>query len=106
VVERRTRYGDWEADQIEGARGTGYILSLYERRSRYGNLIKLNGKTSRETSRGIIKALGAEGYFCKPYSSWEKGGVENFNGLVRQYYPKGVDLSKVDQAEMNVTEAE
>ena len=120
VVERRTRHGDWEADLIEGSRGTGYILSLYERKSRYGKLIKLTGKSSAETSRGIIKALsnyrvetitydnglefarheevsaalGSEGYFCKPYSSWEKGGVENFNGLVRQYYPKGCDLSR------------
>lgn len=132
VVERRTRHGDWEADLIEGSRGTGYILSIYERKSRYGKLIKLSGKTSAETSRGLIAALanyrvetitydnglefarheevsaalGAEGYFCKPYSSWEKGGVENFNGLVRQYYPKGCDLSEVDQAAMDETEAE
>lgn len=132
VVERRTRHGDWEADLIEGSRGTGYILSMYERKSRYGKLVKLSGKTSAETSRGIIAALakyrvetitydnglefarheevsaalGAEGYFCKPYSSWEKGGVENFNGLVRQYYPKGCDLSEVDQASMNETEAQ
>jgi len=93
VVARLTRYGDWEADLIEGARGTGYILSLYERKSRYGKLIKLDSKTSEETSRGIIRALenyrvetitydnglefskhaevsaalGSEGYFCKPY---------------------------------------
>jgi IS30 family transposase len=132
VVERRTRHGDWEADLIEGARGTGYILSLYERKSRYGKLIKLKSKTSVETSRGIIKALAnyrvktitydnglefarheevsaelsAEGYFCKPYSSWEKGGVENFNGLVRQYYSKGCDLSAVHQTALNETEAE
>lgn len=132
VVERRTRHGDWEADLIEGERGTGYILSLYERKSRYGKLIKLEGKTSAETSRGIIKALGtyrvktitydnglefskhaevsaalgSEGYFCKPYSSWEKGGVENFNGLVRQYYPKGCDLSKVRPPAMDKVEAE
>ena len=132
VVERRTRHGDWEADLIEGSRGTGYILSLYERKSRYGKLIKLTGKSSAETSRGIIKALsnyrvetitydnglefarheevsaalGSEGYFCKPYSSWEKGGVENFNGLVRQYYPKGCDLSRVPQSALDETEAE
>ena len=132
VVNRRTRHGDWEADLIEGARGTGYILSLYERKARFGKLIKLQSKTSGETSRAIIKALGkhrvktitydnglefarhaevsaaldAEGYFCKPYSSWEKGGVENFNGLVRQYFPKGCDLSQVRQPAMTVVEAE
>ncbi len=127
VVQQRSRYGDWEADLIEGARGTGYILSLHQRKSRYGKLIKLTGKTSEETSRGIIKAsekyrvetitydnglefskhaevsaaLGSEGYFCKPYSSWEKGGVENFNGLVRQYYRKRCDLSEVHQPAMD-----
>lgn len=132
VVAQRTRYGDWEADLIEGARGTGYILSLYERKSRYGKLIKLESKTSEETSRGIIRALecyrvetitydnglefskhtevsaalGSEGYFCKPYSSWEKGGVENFNGLVRQYYRKGCDLSCVHQPAMDEVEAQ
>lgn len=132
VVERRTRHGDWEADLIEGCRGSGYILSLYERKSRYAKLIKLKSKTSAETSRAIIKALtiyrvetitydnglefarhqevsaalGSEGYFCKPYSSWEKGGVENLNGLVRQYYPKGFDLSSVTQQAMSITEAE
>ena len=37
----------------------------------------------------ISRALNAKGYFCAPYHSWEKGGVENFNGLVRQYLPKG-----------------
>jgi IS30 family transposase len=132
VVDLRARHGDWEVDLIEGSRGSGYILSLYERKSRYGKLIKLKSKTSVETSRGIIKALtnyrvktitydnglefskheevsaalGAEGYFCKPYSSWEKGGVENFNGLVRQYYAKGCDLSKVTQQAMSETESE
>lgn len=132
VVDQRKRFGDWEADLIEGARGTGCILSLYERKSRYARLIKLQGKSSEQTSKSIIKtlagyrvktitydnglefarheevseALGAAGYFCKPYSSWEKGGVENFNGLVRQYYPKGFDFSTVSQSALNKTEAE
>jgi IS30 family transposase len=132
VVDRRTRYGDWEADLVEGAKGTGYIISLYERKSRYGRLIKLESKSSRETSRAIIKALEnhrvhtitydnglefagheeisaaleAAGYFCKPYSSWEKGGVENFNGLVRQYFPKGCDLRAVHQPRLDEVEAQ
>ena len=119
MVDRRTRHGDWEADLIEGARGSGYILSLYESKSRYGKLVKLWGKSSRETSRGIIRALknhwvltitydnglefarqeetsaalNAAGYFCKSYSPWEKGGVENFNGFVRQDFPKVSDFA-------------
>ena len=118
AVALRIRYGDWEADLIEGARGCGALLSLYERKSRFGILVKLAGKNSGQTACAIIRALrsfrvrtitydnglefaqhervsralGAAGYFCNPYSSWEKGGVENFNGLVRQYFPKGCDM--------------
>lgn len=127
VVNLKTRYGDWEADLIEGARSTGYILSLYERKCHFGVLVKIQSKTSEETSRAIIKALAwfrvktitydnglefskheqvsaalaAKGYFCKPYSSWEKGGVENFNGLVRQYFPKGSDFTAIKKSEIN-----
>lgn len=122
VVNRRERFGDWEADLIEGTKGTGYILSLYERKSRLGKLVKLSTKQSCETSQAIIGALSsyqvktltydnglefslhekisaalqAAGYFCEPYHSWEKGGVENFNGLVRQYFPKGSDFTAID----------
>jgi hypothetical protein len=48
----------------------------------------------------------AAGYFCKPHSSWEKGGVENFIGLVRQYFPKGSDLSAVYQPRLDEVEAQ
>jgi IS30 family transposase len=41
-------------------------------------------------------ALDARSYFCNPYSSWEKGGVENANGLLRQYLPKGMSFEDVD----------
>ena len=120
-VESRQRYGDWEADLIQGGGGSGYLLSVYERKSRIGKLYKLSDKSSRETSNGLLKLLkglevktitydnglefakhelvnnmlGCDSYFCKPYSSWEKGGVENYNGLVRQYFPKGSDFSKI-----------
>lgn len=120
-VETRIRYGDWEADLIQGASGSGFLLSLYERKSRIGKLYKLPDKSSSETSRGIVKLLlglevktitydnglefaqhefvndllDCDSYFCKPYSSWEKGGVENYNGLVRQYFPKGSDFREI-----------
>ena len=58
-----------------------------------------NGLEFAEHGR-ISETLGAAGYFCEPYHSWEKGGVENFNGLVRQYFPKGCDLRKVDAGEV------
>jgi IS30 family transposase len=120
-INDRERYGDWEADLIQGAAGSGYLLSLYERKSRVGKLHKLDGKCSEETSLGIImilrglavksitydnglefalhgfvnRLLDCESFFCKPYRSWEKGGVENYNGLVRQYFPKGMDFGAI-----------
>ena len=127
VVDRRLRYGDWEVDLIAGCRGGGYLLSLYERKSRIGILVKLLSKDADDTAAAMIAALqglrvhtitydkglefaghrqvsaalGAAGYFCRPYHSWEKGGVENFNGLVRQYFPKGTNFLNVSEAELN-----
>jgi IS30 family transposase len=121
VISNRSRYGDWEADLIQGAGGSGYILSVYERKTRVGKLHLLPDKSSEETMKGLITILQglkvqsitydnglefamhglvndlreSESYFCKPYRSWEKGGVENFNGLVRQYFPKGYSFSKI-----------
>ena len=43
----------------------------------------------------VNQALKAQSYFCKPYHSWEKGGVENYNGLVRQYLPKGTSFTNL-----------
>ena len=132
VVSERARYGDWEADLIQGAAGSGYLLSVYERKSRLGKLFKLGDKSSRETAKGLVMVLkdfqvhtvtydnglefalhgfvndvlGSRSYFCKPYSSWEKGGVENFNGLVRQYFPKGFDLDSIRPGQLQEVEDE
>lgn len=131
-VDQRLYFGDWEADLIEGAKGSGFILSLYERKSRLGKLYKLSCKESYETARGIVTILrkykvrsvtydnglefskhefvndllGCKSYFCKPYSSWEKGGVENFNGLVRQYFPKGSCFKNVTPEILTEVETE
>jgi len=132
VVAARIRYGDWEADLIQGAASSGFLLSVYERKSRLGKLFKLSGKNSRETAKGLVKVLtgfrvhtvtydnglefamhelvntclDSESYFCKPYSSWEKGGVENFNGLVRQYFPKGSDFGTITGQRLQEVEDE
>ncbi|NOX98839.1 MAG: IS30 family transposase [Verrucomicrobia bacterium] len=132
VVAMRKRYGDWEADLIQGASGSGHLLSIYERKSRLGKLYKLSCKNSLATAKGIVKILsrhkvksitydnglefskhalvnkllGCQSYFCKPYSSWEKGGVENFNGLVRQYFPKGMDFTKISTKRLKEVENE
>lgn len=121
AVDARSRHGDWEVDLIEGSKGSGFLLSLYERKTRLGKLVHLPDKGSEGTARSIIKtlegykvrtltydnglefsrhaeishALNAKAYFCAPYHSWEKGGVENFNGLVRQYFPKGSSFEAI-----------
>ncbi len=132
VISGRKRYGDWEADLIAGAGGGGHLLSIYERKSRLGKLYKLPDKSSLETAMGVVVTLrnhevesitydnglefamhgfindllDCESYFCKPYSSWEKGGVENFNGLVRQYFPKGTDFHGTTASRLQEVEDE
>jgi IS30 family transposase len=132
ALELRVRYGDWEVDLIEGSKGSGFFLSLYERKSHTGLLVYMKTKGAKSTAKAIIrvlrgyrvrtltydnglefanheevsKALGSKAYFCNPYHSWEKGGVENYNGLVRQYYPKGSSFSEVDIQELARVEKE
>ena len=131
-VAQRIRGGDWEADLIQGAAETGFLLSLYERKSRVGKFYKLTGKESVDVAIGTVMTLGnlevktitsdnglefarhglvndllkSESYFCKPYSSWEKGGVENYNGLVRQYFPKGSDFTEITLERLQEVEDE
>ena len=124
IVDTRARFGDWEGDFIvSGRNGSGALLVLHERKARY-ILIRKITKLSIETvhsflaemTGGIImntltldndiafkkheemsRILGVPVYFCHPYHSWEKGGVENTNKLIRRYVPKGTDISKIDE---------
>lgn len=132
AISNRKRYGDWEADLIQGAAGSGFLLSVYERKSRVGRLHLLPDKSSAETMKGMVtvlhglkvssitydnglefamhelvnELLECESYFCKPYRSWEKGGVENYNGLVRQYFPKGHDFATITPERLQEVEEE
>jgi IS30 family transposase len=129
-VEDRAVPGHWEGDLVEGSRGT-FIASLVERQSRFVILVKVPDKTSVAVVDALIKAVrklpaalrrsltwdrGVElsqhaqftvatdvkVYFCDPSSPWQRGSNENTNGLLRQYYPKGTDLSAVSQAQLDV----
>lgn len=124
TVNRRQEFGHWEADQIV-SRGSSYVLSvLVERTSRLVKISRLRDKTSA-LQKGSIrrrladlpdkavksitydngpenalhyllnKELNVRSYFCKPYHSWEKGTVENTNGLIRRYLPKKTDFNLV-----------
>jgi IS30 family transposase len=128
IVAAKRRCGDWEGDTIIGARHQGAILSMTERKSKLIRLRVLRGKTALELKRESIKllrplkarvhtitldngkefceheaiaaALQARIYFAHPYASWERGLNENSNGLIRQYFPKKYDFTKITNAEV------
>lgn len=123
IVTSKRRFGDWEADTIIGARHQGAILSLVERKSKLTRLYKLESKAASEVKDRIIAvlaplaarvhtitvdngkefvlheeitaALQAPIYFSHPYAAWERGLNENTNGLVRQYFPKKCDFTRI-----------
>lgn len=126
VVETRRRFGDWEGDTVEGAKGSGYVTTHVERRSRYLLAGKLVSKAAMETAqtvasifsqvpaafrrtltldngkefarfRDIEKHTGISVYFADPYSAWQRGTNENTNGLLRRYFPKGTDFRSVTE---------
>lgn len=128
IVARKGRLGDWEADTIVGAHHKGGILSVVERKSKLVRLCKLTTKTARELKQAsskllrplaakvhtitvdngkefceheaIAAQLQARIYFAHPYASWERGLNENTNGLVRQYFPKKYDFTRITKAEL------
>jgi len=132
IVAGRERIGDWEADTIIGKHHQQAIVSLIERKSRLTRLEKVTRKTDRAVKRATIKALkpladkvhtitsdngkefasheaitealAADFYFAHPYHSWERGTNENTNGLVRQYFPKGTDFSKITPRQVKAVE--
>ena len=131
-VEKRTRYGHWEADLVEGSKGTGFVLALYERKTQTYLVAKISDKKAATVADAMVRRLkgwkvltitydnglefaghvavgrelGARSYFCNPYHSWEKGGVENANGLLRQYLPKGMSFGGVDDDLLSLIEDE
>ena len=123
VVDQKTRIGDWEGDTVIGKNHKGVLLTLVERKTLYTIIVPLKSKSADGLTQAAIaalkpmkdqvhtltfdngkefaghetiaKALDAQVYFAHPYASWERGINENTNGLVRQYFPKGMDLSDV-----------
>lgn len=128
-VETRNTCGHWETDTMISRKSKVAIQVSYERKSMYLKLQKLKRKSAEEMRKGLTrgmcklpagmrktitydngtenaeheianKTLGTRSYFCHPYHSWEKGGVENIIGLIRQYLPKKTDLAKVSIAKI------
>lgn len=125
IVAERNRFGDVEIDTIVGGVRGQHILTIVDRAAGIGLLRKLKKGTAEETADelidilkdfariGILKtitadnglqfaahekvadALNCDFYFARPYHSWERGSNENFNGLVRQYIPKGTNFDEI-----------
>ena len=127
-VEDRAIPGHWEGDLLRGSKNS-HIATLVERHSRFAMLIKVPSKDTEAVvaalsqqvrklpailRRSLTWDLGLEMakhkdftvatdvkvYFCDPQSPWQRGSNENTNGLLRQYFPKGIDLSAYSQAKL------
>jgi IS30 family transposase len=128
-VEDRAVPGHWEGDLLSGAKNS-YIATLVERHSRFVMLVKVPGKETEVVvaalSRHVRKlpatlrrsltwdrglemarhkaftvATDVKVYFCDPQSPWQRGTNENTNLLLRQYFPRGTDLSPISQAQLD-----
>ncbi len=133
-VEDRAVPGHWEGDLIAGSRNS-YIATLVERHSRYVLLVKVPNKDTGSVVAALIKqaeklprelrrsltwdrgkeladhkrltlATDLRVYFCDPNSPWQRGTNENTNRLLRQYFPKGTDLSAHSQAKLDAVARE
>jgi len=132
-ANERKEFGHFEADTIVSRKSLAVLLVIVDRLTRKTKIKKLTRKTALQASISIIFALkeyniitlktmtydnGSEfcwhdkvneelnmkSFFCHPYSSWEKGTVENINGLIRRFFPKGTDFDKITDEEIQFVE--
>jgi len=128
-IEDRAVPGHWEGDLLSGANNS-HMATLVERQSRFAMLIKVRGKDTASVVSALSKqvrqlplqlrrsltwdrgkemaahrhftiATDVQVYFCDPHSPWQRGSNENTNGLLRQYFPRGTDLSGYSQSYLN-----
>ena len=134
IVEKRSRVGDWEGDTIVGKDRTKRLLTNVERKSGYGLIDKLDKVSAEITRRKLEERFSEipekkrftytydngteigkedewlenrikmEVYRAYPYHSWERGCNENFNGLVRKFFPKGTDFANIAEEEVKKVE--
>lgn len=129
IVDQLARYGDWEGDTIVGRLRRGGLVTLVERKSGFArvglvrrlrsrNVSRAIGRLARELPGGLRHTLTLDNgkefaghrtisrhtslaiYFARPYHAWERGRNEHFNGLVRQFFPKGTDFTRIGASEV------
>jgi IS30 family transposase len=123
-IGQRQRYGDWESDSVIFSNQKTILSVQSERKSKLIRMHKAMNKSAEETANALLKTAesmprelfktitfdngtenakhleikkeyGLETYFCDPFASWQKGGVENANKLIRQYLPRKTDLGQL-----------
>lgn len=133
-VENRSRFGHWEGDSLVSRKSLAALNSLVERKSRLLLLTRLHRKTAALTTDAVIlrlqelpekvrrtltldngtenaqheaitEAIGIQCYFARPYASWQRGTNESVNGLVRRYFPKGTNFSKITDEQVAKVES-
>ncbi|UZF21733.1 IS30 family transposase [Ralstonia pseudosolanacearum] len=130
AIELRQLPGHWEGDLIKGAFNRSCVGTLVERKTRFVVLCRMDGCTARDALEGftrqmkklpaflresltydrgtemtchveLSKRLNLDIWFADPHAPWQRGSNENTNGLLRQFLPKGIDLSAATQTQLN-----
>lgn len=123
-IDSRLVYGHWESDLVVSGRcDTSGISTSVERKSRYIHALKVSNQTANEKQKTLMSLvgefkvrsitfdrghenakhheLGIQTYFCNPYTSYEKGSIENANKMIRRYFPKKTNFSLIPQEEVD-----
>lgn len=124
IVEERRRFGDWEGDTVVSKQRRGGLVTLVERKSGFALVAKVARLKARQVTRAatrqlahlpsglrhtatfdngkefadhrrMAQATNLDIYFARPYHAWERGSNESFNGLLRQFFPKGTDFTGI-----------
>ena len=132
IVEEKNRFGDFEIDLVIGANHKKAILTANDRATGKTKIALLNSKSASEVKektveileewkclmftitsdngkefanhQEISEELGIDYFFAKPYHSWERGANENYNGLLRQYFPKNYDFNLITESDIKYVE--
>jgi len=128
-IGERKELGHWESDSVVFKKQKTRISVQYERKARYVAIHRLSNGSAEETERALTESIeslpqplwktitfdnGSEGvnhgkvrdrfdlktFFCDPYASYQKGGVENANRIIRRYLPRGIDMSRITQKDI------